>query len=411
MKFDLFGPAFKANPYPTYAWMRAEQPICRRDAVNGKSIWFVTRYADVAAIRRDHERFVKQVQNTMTPAERAQVPPTPPLLDLLSNHMLNLDPPDHTRLRTLVNKAFTATVVNQMAERIAQIANTLLDQVQHHGQMELVEEYAFPLPVSVIAELLGIPAKERKRFRSWSTAFVTPSVNVQRNTKKYKKTHRLMEDFTGYMRRIFAERRQQPQDDLISLLLQAEEAGDQLREEELFSMIILLLVAGHETAVDLISNGVLALLQHPDQLALLNAQPALLDAAIEEMIRYDGPVERATIRFAATDVEIDGQIIRRGDAVSLVLAAADRDPAQFPQPDAFDLTRPNNRHLGFGLGIHYCLGAPLARLEGRIAIATLLQRLPNLRLAVPAETLRWRTIPILRGLQQLPVVWDTKRDE
>lgn len=404
MQFDLFGPAFKANPYPTYAALREQMPICRRDAVAGKSIWFITRYQDVAAILRD-PRFVKQVQRTMTAAERTQLPPTPPLIDLLSNHMLNLDPPDHTRLRTLVNKAFTITVVQQLALRIQTIADELLDRVQGRGQMDLIEEYAFPLPVSVIAELLGVPAQDRQRFRSWSSAFVTPSVNVQRNSKKYQKTRRLMEDFTGYMRRILAERRQQPRDDLLTLLLQAEEAGDKLREDELFSMIILLLVAGHETAVNLISNGVLALLQHPEQMALLRAQPELLEGAVEEMIRYDGPVERATMRFAAEDVEIDGHLIRRGDAVSLVLAAADRDPAHFAHPDALDCTRINNRHLGFGLGIHYCLGAPLARLEGRIALATLLHRLPHLRLAVPIEALRWRTIPILRGLEHLPVTW------
>lgn len=407
MKFDLFGPSFKANPYPTYAALREQLPICRRDAVDGKSIWFLTRYQDVAAVLRD-ERFVKNVHNALTAAERAQLPPTPPLLDLLSNHMLNLDPPDHTRLRTLVNKAFTAQVVQQLAPRIQALADELLDRVQGRGQMELIEEYAFPLPISVIAELLGIPAQDRQRFRSWSSAFVTPSVNVQRNSKKYQKTHRLMADFTNYMGRIFAERRQHPQADLLTLLLQAEEAGDKLREEELFSMIILLLVAGHETAVNLIGNGLLALLQHPDQLRLLQAQPALIEGALEEIIRYDGPVERATMRFAAADVVIDGHTIRRGDAVSLVLAAADRDPEQFPEPDEFDITRAPNRHLGFGLGSHYCLGAPLARLEGRIALATLLRRLPNLHLTVPVEALRWRTIPILRGLEQLPVGWTSQ---
>ncbi|MDQ3250642.1 MAG: cytochrome P450, partial [Chloroflexota bacterium] len=196
-----------------------------------------------------------------------------------------------------------------------------------------------------------------------------------------------------------------PQPDLISALLHAEEQGDKLSEEELYSMVILLIVAGHETVVDLIGNGVLALLQNPAQLTLLHQQPALLDAAIEEIVRYDGPVERATIRFAAQDVEIGGHTIGRGDAVNLVLAAADHDPAQFPLPDHFDIARPNNRHLGFGLGLHYCLGAGLGRLEGRIAISTLLRRLPDLRLAVPVDRLRWRTTPILRGLQHMPVMW------
>lgn len=406
MKIDLFGQEFKANPYPTYAAMRQADPFYRRDAVNGKSIWFVTGYQEVVAILRDPTRFVKEVQNTMTPEERAALPPTPPLIDLLSNHMLNLDMPDHTRLRTLVSKAFTSSVVNRMRDQIQKIADALLDKVQARGQMDLIDEYAYPLPIHVIAELLGVPRQERDRFRQWSHVFVSPSVNVQRNTKKYLKAKRLMEHFTNYMRQLFAERRQQPREDLLTSLLQAEEAGDKLSEEELFSMMILLIVAGHETVVDLIGNGVFALLQHPAQWARLQAQPTLLEAAIEEMIRYDGPVERATMRFAAQDVEIAGHLIRRGDAVSLVLAAADHDPDQFTQPDQFDITRQNNRHLGFGLGIHYCLGAPLGRLEGKIAISTLFQRLPNLRITVPSETLKWRTVPILRGLQHLPVAWD-----
>jgi cytochrome P450 PksS len=309
-------------------------------------------------------------------------------------------------LRTLVNKAFTATVVHQMAGRIQTRADQLLDKVQARGAMDLINEYAYPLPIHVIAELLGVPTRNQHRFRQWSDVFVTPSVNIHRQTKKYLKTKRLMEDFTAYFRQIFAERRQQPQADLITSLLQAEEQGDKLSEEELFSMMILLIVAGHETVVDLISNGIFALLQHPAVLAQLPRQPEQLDAAIEEIVRYDGPVERATMRFAARDMEMNGHLIRRGDAVSLVLAAADRDPEQFDAPDTFDPARQNNRHLGFGLGIHYCLGASLGRLEGRIAISTLLRRLPNLRLAAPAETLKWRTVPILRGLQQMPVVWD-----
>jgi cytochrome P450 len=319
--------------------------------------------------------------------------------------MLNLDPPDHTRLRALVNKAFTGQVVTQLEARIQTIADGLLDRVHAKGSMDLIEDFAFPLPMIVIAELLGIPPRDRLRFRNWSTAFVTPSANLQRSAKKLAKAGQVMADFTRYMRQVFAERRQEPRNDLISRLLQAEENGDTLREEELFSMMILLIVAGHETTVNLIGNGMLALLQHPEQRALLQAHPTLLPAAIEEMIRYDGPVERATMRFATEDVPLGDQTIRRGDAVSLVLASADRDPAHFPNPDTFDITRENNRHLGFGLGIHYCLGSALARSEGQIAINTLLQRYPTLRLAAPPDQLKWRTIPILRGLHHLPVQW------
>jgi cytochrome P450 len=406
MKYDLFGPAFKANPYPTYATMRADCPIYCRVAGDGQTaIWFLTRYDDVATLLRDHKRFCKDVNNTLATEQRDRQAPPSPLLGLLSNHMLNLDPPDHTRLRALVNKAFTGQVVTQLEARIQTIADGLLDRVHAKGSMDLIEDFAFPLPMIVIAELLGIPPRDRLRFRNWSTAFVTPSANLQRSAKKLAKAGQVMADFTRYMRQVFAERRQEPRNDLISRLLQAEENGDTLREEELFSMMILLIVAGHETTVNLIGNGMLALLQHPEQRALLQAQPAYLLAAIEEMIRYDGPVERATMRFATEDVTLGDQIIRRGDAVSLVLASADRDPAHFPNPDTFDITRENNRHLGFGLGIHYCLGSALARSEGQIAINTLLQRYPTLRLAAPPEQLKWRTIPILRGLHHLPVQW------
>lgn len=406
MKYDLFGPDFKSNPYPTYATLRAEAPLYRRVAADGKTaICFLTRYDDVTAFLRDHKRFVKNINNTLSPEERAQQPPSPPLLRLLGNHMLNLDPPDHTRLRALVNKAFTGQIVTQLEPRIQVIADQLLDRVQPQGAMDLIEDFAFPLPMIVIAELLGIPSRDRLRFRTWSTAFVTPSTNLQRSANKLAKASQVMTDFTRYMRQVFAERRQEPRNDLISRLLQAEENGDTLSEEELFSMMILLIVAGHETTVNLIGNGMLALLQNPEQQALLHAQPALLPAAIEEMIRYDGPVERATMRFAAEDVLFEGKLIHRGDAVSLVLAGADHDPAHFTCPECFDITRENNRHLGFGLGIHYCLGSALARVEGQIAINTLLQRFPTLRLTTPVAQLKWRKIPIMRGLHHLPVQW------
>lgn len=406
MKYDLFGHTFKSHPYVTYATLRAEAPIYRRVAADGQtSIWFFTRYDDVAALLRDHKRFVKNVTNTLSAEQQAQQPPTPPLLRLLGNHMLNLDPPDHTRLRALVNKAFTGQMVTQLEPRIQTIADQLLDQVQQQGQMDLIEDFAFPLPMIVIAELLGIPPRDRLRFRNWSTAFVTPSANLERSSQKMAKAGQVMEDFTRYMRQVFAARRRAPRNDLITHLLQAEENGDTLSEEELFSMVILLIVAGHETTVNLIGNGMLALLQHPEQHAFLQAHPALLPAAIEEMIRYDGPVERATMRFAAEEVLFGEQTIRRGDAVSLVLAGADHDPAHFAQPERFDIARENNRHLGFGMGIHYCLGSALARVEGQIAINTLLQRFPTMRLTTPVDQLKWRTIPILRGLHHLPVQW------
>ena len=329
------------------------------------------------------------------------------LLQLVSRHMLNMDPPDHTRLRALVNKAFTARMIEQLAPRVQAIADELLGPVLPRGAMDLIEEFAFPLPIIVIAELLGVPPADRNRFRAWSRALVAPSPDVARTLQKFAKAQHTMAEFVDYLRAICAERRRAPQDDLLTALLQAEDGGDSLHEDELFSMILLLVVVGHETSVNLIGNGMLALLQHPAALAQVRADPTRIDGALDEMLRYDCPVERAPMRFAAVDVELHGRTIRRGDSVSLVLGAANRDPLIFPAPTTFDIHRTNNRHLAFGLGIHYCLGAALGRLEGRVAVNTLLRRCPDIRLAVAPDTLRWHANPIMRGVHQLPVVWST----
>lgn len=369
--------------------------------------WFITRYDDVAAILRDHGRFVKDFRHTLTPEALAALPEEPPLLQLVSRHMLNMDPPDHTRLRALVNKAFTVPMIEQLAPRVQAIADALLAPVLGRGSMDLIEEFAFPLPLIVIAELLGVPPEDRNRFRAWSRALVAPSPDVARTVQKFAKAQQTMAEFVEYLRAICAARRHAPQDDLLTALLQAEDGGDTLSEDELFSMILLLVVVGHETSVNLIGNGMLALLQHPAALARLRDDPASIDRALDELLRYDCPVERAPMRFAAVDVEMHGRTIRRGDAVSLVLGAANRDPRVFAAPAEFDVDRTNNRHLAFGLGIHYCLGAALGRLEGRVAINTLLRCCPDLRLAVAPDELRWHANPIMRGVHHLPVAWST----
>jgi cytochrome P450 len=302
----------------------------------------------------------------------------------------------------LINKAFTSRMVNQMQDRVRQIAAELLAKVQDQGRMELIDDYAFPLPIIVIAEMLGVSTADRDRFRVWSDAFI----GEPESDEEMRGTTELMIEFTDYLRNIFTERRARPQDDLITALIEVEEAGDKLSEPELFSMVILLIVAGHETTVNLIGNGALALLQYPDQMAALKADPSLMPAAIEELLRYNGPVERSTPRWATEDVAIGGQTIRQGEMVMVVLGSANRDAAQFEQPADLDIQRRDNKHLAFGLGIHYCVGAPLARMEGRIALETLLDRLPNLRLAAPVDQLQWRTVPLIRGLKRLPVVWD-----
>jgi cytochrome P450 PksS len=356
-------------------------------------------------VLRDNKRFVKDVRNTMTPDDQKWLPADPPMQSLLSRHMLNADGAHHARLRALVNKAFTTRMVEQLQVQIESVAHKLLAAVQAKGETDLIEAFAFPLPIIVIAELLGVPARDRNRFRAWSSALMAPTPDNARNVQKLVKSRHSMEDFINYLRAIFVARRAQPRDDLISSLLAAEEAGDVLSEDELFSMILLLIVVGYETSVNLIGNGTLALLQHPTAWQNLQAEPSLLPTAVEEMLRYDCPVERAPMRYAAEDVEVAGVTIRRGDAISVVLGSANRDSTIFVDADSFDIARDPNRHLAFGQGIHYCLGAPLARLEGRIAMQALLTQMPDLHLGVPTETLRWRTHPIMRGLQRLPVAW------
>jgi cytochrome P450 len=398
-RVDLFDPSFKADPYPTYARLRSSAPVYRAALPDGRGVWLITRYDDVLAVLKD-QRFVKDWRGALTPEQLAQVPPIPEVMKPLSQNMLDTDPPDHERLRALVSKAFTPRLIERLRPRVQAISDGLLDAVQDRGEMDLIDDYAFPLPITVIAELLGVPAEDRNNFREWSDAAVSGNAS-QEYMEEILIPH--MQAFTDYLRALFEEKRANPGDDLVSALVRAEEAGDRLSEDELLGMVFLLLVAGHETTVNLIGNGVLALLQHPDQLRKLKADPSLIKPAIEELLRYDGPVETSTERFAREDVEIGDQVIPRGEMVLVVLAAADHDPQRFPDPDELDITRTDNRHLAFGKGIHHCLGAPLARMEGQIAISTLLRRMPNLRLKGSPESLSWRPGMILRGLRGLPV--------
>lgn len=403
----LSGAAFKADPHPTYAQLRAETPAyCRVSRDGAARMWFLTRYDDVAAALRDDRRLVKDADATLTAAEQLVRPPAPPLYRLLTHHMLNTDGDAHARLRALVNKAFSARQVEQMEPRLRTIAHDLLDRVAARGAMDYVDDFALPFSIAVIAELLGIPSRDRHRFRAWSHILVAPSADAARNERKTARLAQVMQDFVDYLTGIFTARRRTPQSDLITSLLDAEDAGDRLSTEELFSMILLLTVVGHETSVFLLANQTLTLLTHPAVLAAVRSDRNLIAPVIEEVIRYEGPVERATMRFAATEIALHGATIRRGDAVSLVLASAHRDDRAFPLPDIFDPTRTGARHLGFGLGAHYCLGAPLARLEARVALDTLLERLLAVRLATPATDLRWQTNPIVRGPKRLPLRWE-----
>ncbi len=394
---DLASPQFKADPHPLYARLRADAPVHPITLPGKQPAWLVTRYADVLDVLKD-ERFAKDRANALDPQGRARQPWVPGLLEPLARNMLDLDAPDHTRLRALMQKAFTPRLIEQLRDRVQAIADELLDAVPPSGRFDLIHDYALPLPVTVISDLLGVPTDSRRQFHHWSRRIV--AISAQRDMLMALPA---IWSFMRFVRRLFALRRVEPQDDLISALIQVRDAGDSLSEDELLAMVFLLLVAGHETSVNLIGSGTLVLLQHPEQLALLRQTPALSRAAIEELLRYTSPVEIATERFAREPITIAGTAIPRGDQVLAVLGSANRDEQQFIQPQALDLAREPNRHLALGQGAHYCLGAPLARLEGQIAIDTLLRRAPDLRLAVPAEALHWRRGLVLRGLERLPV--------
>ncbi|NJN17830.1 MAG: cytochrome P450 [Oscillochloris sp.] len=380
-----------------YDQLRADGPILMQRRGQG-SVAYVVGYQAAKQILGDHERFVKDVRNTVPPAQRSPAEPANDMFSLLYNNMLGTDRPDHTRLRALVSRAFTSRHIQALAPRIQAIADQLIAAFATQAEIDLIDAFAFPLPIIVICELLGVPVEDRASFRRWSHAFI----GIADQAYAYGQS---LTEFVQYISRMIAERRANPRNDLISSLVHAEEQGDRLSEQELFSMIALLIVAGHETTVNLIGNGMAALLQHPDQAALLQREPALIDAAIEEFLRYAGPVEMATMRYAAEDVQIEGIMIRCGTPVVVVLAAANRDPAAFADAAALDITRDARKHVGFGYGVHYCLGAPLARLEAAIAFNTLLARLPGLQLAVPANQLQYNEGTIVRGLIRLPVRW------
>jgi cytochrome P450 len=400
-KYDLYSDAFRADTYATFAQMREHDPVLRQPGIDGETpIWWVTRYEDAEAVLADDERFVRDPRLALPPE---QLPELPEFFRFIDSNMLNRDGDTHRRLRRLVSKAFTPRMIERLRPRIQEIADELIDRVSAAGEMELVSEFAFPLPITVIAELLGVPAADRESFRTWSGAMVSPALAAA----EMEQADALLGAFVQYLLALFAERREAPGEDLVSALVAVEDGGDTLSEEELCSMVALLIVAGHETTVSLIGNATLALLTHPEQRAAVEHDPTLLPRAVEELLRFDGPVERTLNRWAAVDVELGGQTIRCGETVIVVLGAADHDPERFEDPEKLDLAaRRDSRHLAFGRGRHFCLGAPLARLEAEIALGTLLRRLPGLRLAVAEDELRWRPVPLFRSLVALPVAWD-----
>ena len=394
VSFNPMDPEFVADPYPMYHRLRAEDPVHRSPL----GFWVLTRYEDVVSVLRD-PRFAKEAIATFV-AQKLGVESA----SGIGISMLDRDPPDHTRLRSLVSKAFTPRVVEGLRPRIQQIVDGLLDQAEDRRAMDVIEDFAYPIPVIVICEMLGVPVEDHERFRGWSLDLArgldATLLGAGADLAQRARSSRLA--LADYFRELIADRGQAPRGDLLSALIAAEEAGDKLSEQELLATCILLLVAGHETTVNLLGNGTLALLRHPDQLALLRDQPGVIVGAVEELLRYDGPVQR-TARVPSTDAVIDGHAIRAGEMVMPFIGAADRDPAHFPEPDRLDLKRGDNRHVAFGMGIHFCLGAPLARLEGQIAINTLVRRFPKLALATDRP--EYRQSLTLRGLTSLPVAF------
>jgi cytochrome P450 len=425
---DLTDPHFMNTAYATYAELRAKGDIVRvsipalepdendedSEAQNqfrdffGRDVFFVTGYNEGHAALLD-ERFAVDPRVNMTPEEIAKRPPTPEEFRPFERSLLAVDPPDHTRLRRLVQPSFSAQAMEALRPRIRQIVEDLLDKAEREAaergekapdrQMDLIQAFAYPMPVTVISDMVGIPLEDRTMVRGWTEQLLT-----NRRGRAFDKEARAkLKEFVAYLRDLFAVRRRAPTDDLISQLVHAQEDGDKLDEDELLSMVFIVYIAGHVTTVNLIGNGVVALLTHPEQFERLKADPSLAKGVVEETLRYWGPVDTIARRIATADVNIGGTLIPKGEHMMVGLASGSYDPTRFPDPEAFDITRADaNRHMAFGKGIHLCLGAPLARIEGQIAFEALSRRLPQMRLAVPAEEVHWSN-SFLRGFAKIPV--------
>ncbi|MEG4806312.1 cytochrome P450 [Microcoleus sp. F8-D3] len=399
VNFNLFDPKFNANPYPTYHRLRNEDPV-HRYFVGGD--WIVTRYADVKAVLKsgcvrtdDRPKSIQERNKYFVHKENN--------LDTLayttSRFLFYMNPPDHTRLRGLVGKGFSSAVVERMRPHIQEIVDELLDKVRHKGSMDIVAELASPLSVSVISKLLGIPKEAQQQLHQWTNVLsriLDPLVSL----KEYEAMNQATEEIQEYLRTLIAAREKAPQEDLISNLIAAKEQSDRLSQKELLAICTLLFGAGEETTGNTIGNGMLALLQHPNQMGQLKREPTMIQSAVEELIRYDSAIQMLT-RIATDNLEIGNQTIKAGEKIVLCLGAANRDPAQFSNPDELNINREQNHHLAFADSIHYCLGAALARVETQVAINTLIQRFPDLKLASNKQ--EWKKSIVIRGLKSLSV--------
>jgi cytochrome P450 len=428
-ELDIGDPNFMANAYDTYADLRAKGPVSRVRFAGGEEeesgdgeesrefffrseTYFVTHYDEVISTLLDR-RYSVDPRSGMSEEQLEQQPPMPEELQPLSRSILLLDPPDHTRLRKLVQPSFTGRGMQALRGSIQQIVDDLLDQAERDAAergevapnrgMDLIEAFAYPFPVTVISDMLGIPREDRETIRGWTENLL--SADRRRGRGLDEEVSAGLREFIDYLKDLFERKRRAPDDDMISRLVHAEEDGEVLDEDELLATVFLMFLAGHVTTVNLVGNGVVALLTHPDQLAKLKADPGLAKGVVEETLRYWGPVDFIGRRIAKEDVEVGGTVIPSGEQATVSLGAANRDPGRFANPDVFDITRADaNRHVAFGKGIHVCLGAPLARVEGQVAFETLFRRFPELRLAVPAEEVRWGS-SFLRGFARLPVLF------
>lgn len=394
---DFMDKTFINQPFAAYKRLREEKPVHRFLLPGGQFAWLVSRYEDAVKVLQD-SRFV-----TNPPSAGNEEASLPSHQEIISRNLISVGPEDHRRLRRLIQKAFTPRMIEGLRGRIEEISEELLDTIVGKGtrKMDLIEEYAFPLPIIVICEMLGVPLADQDKFRGWSNV-IMEGFN---NPELHQASDEVMKAFVDYLQELITERRKHLQNDLISSLISVEEEGEALTEQELYALVFVLIIAGHETTVNLIGNGMLALLEHPEQKQMLLAQPEIIQSAVEEMLRFNGPAEISNIRWATEDVELDGKQIRQGDMLFVSLLSANRDSLKFQEPDTFDITRKVNDHIAFGKGVHYCLGAPLARLEGEIAVSALLRRMPDIRLEVEEEQLEWRPGMIIRGVKAFPVTF------
>lgn len=400
--FNPFDPEFRIDPYPIYERLRNEDPIHKTPF----DAWVLSRYAECTEILHD-PRTSSDERNANQYREFLEAQGGNPFGEDWERRrpFLFMDPPDHTRLRALVTKAFTPRVVEGLRPRIQQLVDDLIDRAAERGSIEVIEDFAYPLPVTVICEMLGVPAEEHEVFKGWSRELarsLDPELVLPPDVIESRQ--KAVANFRDYFSGLIAERRRDPKDDLLSALIAAEELGDKLTEEELITTCVLLLIAGHETTVNLIGNGVLNLLRYPSELEKLREDPALAKTGVEEVLRFDPPVQM-TARIALEDIEIRNEILTKGQQAIVLLASANRDPEQFEDPDRFDIARKPNPHVSFSVGIHFCLGAHLARLEGQIALSNIVRRLRGMTL--DPGSLVYKENIVLRGLASLPVSFES----